>query len=96
MKLINKIKSKLGFCEEKGCWSRQTEIWKIDEDYSHRFCYNHNYGFCWGCGGFYGGVEDFEMSESRLCFNCKCFDCGQHIEMCICNDIEPEYEDYIY
>ena len=31
----------------------------------------HDHGFCWGCGGFLGGSETFDMEPSGLCEDCK-------------------------
>lgn len=37
------------------------------------FCSDHafDHGYCYACGGFWAGVEDFEFSRNRLCSNCR-------------------------
>ena len=35
-------------------------------------CIDHakEFGFCYGCGGFYGGVESFDFGQFNLCQDC--------------------------
>lgn len=88
-------------CNEKGCRAKGEKLFfpfgEEDKDAEHIYlCYNHmqENGFCFACGGFWGGVESFDFSKHGLCDNCLCFDCDQWIEMCICNDDSEWADDY--
>ena len=57
-------------CEESGCieWGDRYEL----EDEHWYYCAEHaqRAGFCWGCGGFWAGIESFDFSRSGLCSEC--------------------------
>ncbi len=57
-------------CEEPGI----SCLLNDDEETEFHFCAAHCYqnGFCFGCGNFWGGVEDFEFNNpAHLCSNCR-------------------------
>lgn len=78
-------------CSHSGCYSRETSQYEYPDGQLVRYCSKHNTGFCIWCGQFWAGVEDFDFSQNQLCSNCRCFDCGQPLEICEC-----EYEDCDY
>ncbi len=72
----------LHFCEEPGCWERETIRCRIvveDERTGHyvdefnNYCGEHatQNGYCSGCGNFWAGAESFDFSRNGLCSNCK-------------------------
>jgi hypothetical protein len=42
-----------------------------DEIYYYCADHCHEEGFCYGCGEFWGGCENFDFSPYHLCSNCK-------------------------
>jgi hypothetical protein len=65
-------------CEHDGCESFDTIKCRLighDESKDDTFWYCgehcHTEGFCWMCGEFWGGCEDFDFSPSGLCSNCR-------------------------
>ena len=83
MRIIRRLKElilKKHFCEYNRCNSEAEEYILEDWDevknqilpVSFWYCPEHakNGGFCLWCGGFWGGVEFFEVSESGVCENC--------------------------
>lgn len=81
-----------GLCTETGCASEGVECFFPDHVYPHPpdaiLCWEHiqHSGFCRGCGRFWGGVESFEFSRSKLCDDC------QH-EADIADDIDRDFTD---
>lgn len=76
-RLRNKIKHA---CMEQGCWKEAISCRLIDYSAKRQsikllewFCVDHCHknGYCYGCGEFWGGVERFEFSKSRLCDACE-------------------------
>jgi hypothetical protein len=62
-------------CEEPGC-EEDAIICSLndDEDTEEHFCPDHCYkhGYCFGCGNFFSGCEDFDFNNpSHLCSNCR-------------------------
>ena len=63
-------------CQEDGrpCFLRESsgEFGKTGIDVYY-YCWDHAHeqGFCPGCGQFYGGFEEFEFSETKLCPECE-------------------------
>ena len=63
-------------CENKGipCVLRwfNDEIGRYQTDVDY-FCQDHCFemGFCYKCGRFWAGVEDFEFSDTRMCPECE-------------------------
>jgi hypothetical protein len=58
-------------CEIDGC-----DAWGFPVGHSeveHWYCprHAHERGWCWHCGGFFGGVESFEWSDQRVCDDCE-------------------------
>ena len=64
-------------CEHEGCAEQEATGYWYDYDTSKEpdvyLCYQHVHdgGFCWACGGFWAGVEDFEFDRHGLCSNCR-------------------------
>lgn len=64
-------------CEEPGCQNEAMEcvLYDYDEDkeISSWYCTEHAHknGFCWYCGHFWAGCEQFDFDPSGLCPNCK-------------------------
>jgi len=62
-------------CEEPGCDEQAIECYLNDDaDTVEHFCPIHCYknGYCYGCGNFFCGMEDFDFNNpSHLCFNCR-------------------------
>lgn len=75
-------------CEVEGCDSLAQGYWlpdsDQDDDPDSYLCTEHAYsaGWCWGCGGFHGGIEWFDFqSRTGLCENCEpsfLYDCGDN------------------
>ena len=65
-------------CQQKGCKSIEvTECIIYDpienKTYKEYYCPDHcfEHGYCYICGGFFGGIEEFEFNnKSQLCNNC--------------------------
>lgn len=63
-------------CEIEGCENEAiTFILQGDdvreEEYHYCVIHAHDEGFCYGCGQFWGGIEEFEFcNPSGLCPNC--------------------------
>lgn len=64
-------------CEHPGCERIGSECYLPDTSPENPpdaiYCAEHAHGagFCHGCGNFWGGVESFEFSPSRLCDDCR-------------------------
>jgi len=62
-------------CEQNGCDEKAIECsLNDDEDSKFYYCPEHCYqnGFCFGCGNFFSGMEDFDFENpTHLCFNCR-------------------------
>ena len=69
-------------CEHEGCDETNTVLCTLLDfpvgeegarEHLYYYCPNHCHeeGFCWMCGHFWAGCEDFDFSESRLCSNCR-------------------------
>lgn len=65
-------------CEIEGCESSAQGYWLPDSDQDGEpdsyLCTEHAHaaGWCWGCGGFWCGVESFDFgSKTGLCENCE-------------------------
>lgn len=59
-------------CEHEGCRSRGQAYYISDEEQPYFYCAEHAHdgGFCFGCGGFFSGIERFDFSKSGLCDEC--------------------------
>lgn len=65
-------------CEHEGCESagRLCVIEGMSggerDDVEEWYCGDHaqEHGYCYGCGGFFSGIESFDFSRSGLCDNC--------------------------
>lgn len=65
-------------CEHEGCSSINTVQCCLPGDLDKGdiiswYCTAHCFeeGYCWSCGNFYSGCEDFDFHPSRLCSNCR-------------------------
>lgn len=65
-------------CEEPGCNNINVtrcrlHDYKTNTDEWNYYCFEHAYknGFCWGCGEFWSGIENFDFHPSHLCENCR-------------------------
>ena len=64
----------IDYATKERCTSTDTSEHSYPDDLGKVFsCNKHlqDFGFCKGCGGFWGGSEDFEMEPSGLCEDCK-------------------------
>lgn len=75
-----------GNCNHEGCNSPAQPFWLPDSAYPNDpdgyYCEEHanSAGWCWMCGGFWGGVESFDFSKTGVCENCEpqyLRDCGE-------------------
>lgn len=59
-------------CDHEGCES-EGQPYQIEDEGESRYCaeHAHDAGFCYGCGGFFAGIEVFDFEPSGLCENCK-------------------------
>lgn len=74
-------------CEDEGCFAPaivecRLPYWsdtrkRVEYD-THWHCQEHaiQHGFCYICGGFFGGIERFEFAAERggihgMCWNCE-------------------------
>ena len=84
-------------CEHEGCQSINTidcEVEDFDTGEKHQFkyCAEHcqEEGFCYCCGGFFGGIEEFDFNNpSGLCGYCK-----DQIDAELCSDDHFDHQDY--
>lgn len=56
-------------CQEPGCTNSGSECFFPDSvKPDHYYCCSHAYkhGFCYGCGEFYGGIEQFEFPRASF------------------------------
>lgn len=64
-------------CEEQGQF---VHLWDHDEDrYIYEYyCAEHaqEHGYCYMCGNFWSGCEDFDFAPSGMCSNCR----GEYLE----------------
>lgn len=67
-----------GYCTVDGCMNEANPYWFPDNEYPNdpdgKYCTEHAHaaGWCWGCGGFWGGIESFDFqSQHGLCENCE-------------------------
>jgi len=68
-------------CEHGDCLNQamQCHLTAYSDDYSESwddyywYCTEHckDKGFCWGCGEFWAGNEQFDFNRAGLCSNCK-------------------------
>lgn len=64
-------------CQEEGCSKEGFPCRLFDHEVQREFisyfCSEHaqQNGFCWYCGEFWGGVEEFEFEPTGCCPNCK-------------------------
>jgi hypothetical protein len=65
-------------CQHEGCLSTDTTKcvlrscqWR-EEDLIEYYCSDHaqEHGYCYGCGGFYAGIDSFDFSKTGLCEIC--------------------------
>jgi len=63
-------------CDHKECLREDVELYILHPEDNNielfHYCPDHaqENGFCWLCGEFWGGVEEFEFDPSGLCPNC--------------------------
>jgi hypothetical protein len=62
-------------CQHDGCRNEGIPCYLTgddDGDPSYLYCEEHAFenGFCWGCGQFYAGIEDFDFGNG-LCEHCR-------------------------
>ncbi len=80
--LLYWIKYNLHICQQDGCWERNAVPCFLPDydapdgrtaEPSYYYCtkHCHTQGFCWGCGTFWGGVNDFDFAPSGLCEHCR-------------------------
>jgi hypothetical protein len=62
-------------CSEEGCTHPAEEL-SFPDGAVYSVCWGHarKHGFCPGCGGFWGGVESFEMGL----YGDYCDECGRN------------------
>ncbi len=81
-----------GYCTAEGCHEPAIPCFLPNYDDKPEYepddllCVEHcsPAGYCWGCGTFWAGCEDFDFDPRGLCSNCRYNpDLGY----------EPEYED---
>jgi hypothetical protein len=92
-------------CQHKGCDSTDVVHCVLYDPETHQdldfyYCVEHcqEEGFCYGCGNFWAGCEDFDFSPSGLCSNCREADdvMTEEDEWLAMQDGCPEeWEDYI-
>lgn len=60
-----------GFREAWRIWGelRKTGAADVYDYYCAEHCYKN--GYCYACGQFWAGSEDFDFSRSHLCSNCR-------------------------
>jgi len=62
-------------CERLGmaCWLPNLEGPSVMDEPFGFYCSEHagKNGFCWSCGQFWAGVEDFDLDPRGLCSNCR-------------------------
>lgn len=90
-------------CQHEGCTDDGlVECYLPDTDTSGEpdfyICPPHcqSEGFCYGCGGFFAGIETFDFSSDGLCDNCRSqgdYDDDDFEEEYHHDPYEPDYED---
>lgn len=62
-------------CED--CDERTADTYEYPDGTTGIYCPTHarDHGFCFYCGGFWAGVESFQMNSFGICY-----DCNQEIE----------------
>lgn len=68
-----------GCCQFPGCWNPHGIPCWLPGHYAGEgepdfyYCAKHCQveGFCWACGTFWAGVEDFDFDPRGLCSNCR-------------------------
>lgn len=69
-------------CQHDGCESDGTFCYLYDHDEERTiyeyYCSEHaqEHGYCYMCGNFWGGCEDFDFASSGMCSNCR----GEYLE----------------
>lgn len=64
-------------CQHDGCEEVGTFCYLYDHDEERDvfeyYCAEHaqEHGYCYMCGNFWGGTEDFDFSSSGMCSNCR-------------------------
>ena len=86
-------------CQHDSCDRDGTECFLPDNESKkpdYHYCMKHanQHGFCWGCGGFWGGVERFEFS--RFCGGIEglCENCGDAFVEEFADEEDEEEEEY--
>lgn len=87
-------------CQEPDCTNSGSECFYPDSDTpDHYYCCSHasKNGFCYGCGQFYGGVEQFEFPQFYGNIEGFCPNCSEEIkEEWREADDDVEYEEWEY
>jgi hypothetical protein len=81
LELIETLKLIKHQCEEPGCTEQGSQCHLLDYgdhsgpavDVYEYYCPEHatKNGYCWLCGEFWAGNEEFDLEPSHLCPNCK-------------------------
>jgi hypothetical protein len=81
LELIETLKLIKHACEEPGCNKEAFQCHlsyysfdsKEDKEEISWYCTEHatKNGYCWMCGEFWEGNEEFDFNSSKLCPNCK-------------------------
>ena len=84
--MIRFIKRLFGRCFHKVCWKPGCACYLPDEQStrpSEFYCPDHAHGegYCYSCGLFWAGVNEFDFSPFGLCPNCE-------------DEIRTEFDDY--
>lgn len=65
------------------------------EEPDHYYCYDHAFdqGFCYGCGRFYAGIEQFDFPEFWGNVRGYCEDCSDEIKTS-CGEYDEDKDGY--
>jgi len=78
--LLLALRFHLRCCQHENCWKRNAVPCFLEMQYTgesnkpdYYYCgtHCHQEGFCWSCGQFWAGIENFDFSRSGLCMNCE-------------------------
>jgi hypothetical protein len=79
--MVEEVKEEKHLCEHEGCDKEAMQCHLLDYgDYTKPAVDVYNYycpehateaGYCWMCGEFWAGNNEFDFEPSHLCPNCK-------------------------
>ncbi len=86
-------------CQEEGCSEQGSACFLPDNETdtpNYYYCYKHakDNGFCYGCGSFWGGVEEFEFAPYWGNIKGYCPHCSDEIKTNL-GEYDEEDEDYM-